>query len=223
MIWTKYHIELALQEKADLQEADLQGANLQKANLQRADLQWANLQGVDLQGADLQGADLQGANLQWANLQGANLQWANLQGANLQGANLQWADLQEADLQWANLKWANLGANLQEAKLPDFQLVPEQGSFIAFKKLADDTIATIKIPTDAKRTSSLVGRKCRAEYVKVLKLSKGKKQFGIRDYNTVYEVGKITKADKWDDDIRLECTHGIHFFMTRKEAEEFSI
>jgi hypothetical protein len=38
---------------------------------------------------------------------------------------------------------------------------------------------------------------------------------------TRYIVGKETWADAWNDDPRIECTSGIHFFMTRKEAEEY--
>jgi hypothetical protein len=72
------------------------------------------------------------------------------------------------------------------------------------------------IPAKAKRTSSLIGRKCRAEFVKVLDGD----GVGIFD-GTVYKKGVIVKADKYSDDIREECTSGIHFFMTKKEAEDY--
>ena len=72
------------------------------------------------------------------------------------------------------------------------------------------------MPSGAKRTSSLVGRKCRAEYVKVLEGS------GISRRGGEYKEGKLVYPDSYDDDIRVECTHGIHFFMTREEAEEWS-
>jgi len=36
-----------------------------------------------------------------------------------------------------------------------------------------------------------------------------------------YEKGKVIVPDKYCDDIRIECSNGIHFFMTRKEAVEF--
>jgi len=165
----------------------------------------------------LSGADLYGANLYGANLYGASLYGANLYGADLYGANLYGADLR--------------GASLHGATLPHFTITPEQGAFIAFKKLLDNTIATLEIPAKAKRTSSLVGRKCRAEYVRTLKLerrnAKGKwvslrvGTDAVGTHDTKYRVGKITRPDKYDDDIRLECTHGIHFFMTRREAEEY--
>jgi len=183
---------------------------------QRADLRGANLQGADLRGANLQRADLRGANLQGANLQGADLQGADLRDAYLRDADLQGADLRGAYLRDADLQ----GADLQGADLPHFQICPETGSFDAWKKVTNTTGGTvikIRIPAKAKRTSSLTGRKCRAEFVKVLK-GKGN---GKYDGTTVYTEGETVKADSFDPDIRIECTHGIHFFMTKKEAEEY--
>ena len=165
-------------------------------------------QRADLQGADLWGADLQGADLQRADLQGAYLRGAYLRGAYLQGADLRGADLRGAE------------------GIPDFMNCPEEGSFIAWKQGINKCIIKIEIPAKAKRTSCLISRKCRAEYIKTLRIwdSEGKsieKCVGSHDRNTVYEVGKITKPDKYCDDIRIDCSHGIHFFITKKEAEEW--
>jgi hypothetical protein len=145
-------------------------------------------------------------------------------GANLVGANLVDADLLDADLRGANLVGANLvgadlgGADLENAKLPNFQLPPEKGSFIAYKKV-DTGVIEILIPEDAKRTSSLVSRKCRASHVMVLEGS------GFSPTHTEkkleYKEGEVVYADAFNDDIRVDCTSGIHFFMTKKEAEEW--
>jgi hypothetical protein len=126
--------------------------------------------------------------------------------------------LQGADLQ---------GADLQGADLPHFQICPEIGSFVAFKKLKHDDstteIATLLIPDGARRTSSLVGRKCRAERVRVLK-GNGHSPTAGQDITAgdilEYREGDLVKADSFDDDIRVECSHGIHFYMTWREAEE---
>ena len=166
--------------------------------------------GADLRDANLRGADLQGANLQGANLRGAYLLSADLRGANLRGANLRDAYLRDAYLQRANL----LSADLRGAKLPHFQICPEEGSFVAYKKV-DTGVIKLEIPSKAKRTSSLIGRKCRAEYVRVLEGS------GRSGRGGDYKEGEIVYPDSYDDDIRVECTNGIHFFMTRKEAEEY--
>jgi hypothetical protein len=148
--------------------------------------------------ADLSGAYLSGANLFVANLSRANLSGADLFGANLSGANLSRADLFRANL-------------------PYYQICPEEGSFIGWKKLREGVVAQLLIPEGAKRTSSLVGRKCRAEFVVVLEGEGVSKHDG----STKYCQGATVIPDKYDDDIRVECTHGIHFFVTRKEAEEY--
>lgn len=174
--------------------------------------------GANLKEASLKWADLKGANLEKANLKGADLEKADLEGADLKGANLREANLEKAYLERAYLWGALLsGAELKGANLPHFQICPQEGSFIAYKKISSGVI-TIEIPAEARRTSSLVGRKCRAEYVKVIEGLSGYDKWSgkIR-----YEVNKMVYPDAYDDDIRLECTHGIHFFMTKEEASKW--
>ena len=150
----------------------------------------------------------------------ADLREADLRGADLTGANLRGADLREANLRGANLRGANLtGANLTGANLPNFQICPEEGDFIGWKKLQGNIVAKLLIPAEAKRTSTLVGRKCRAEFVKVLELSKSTTD--MHSGRTLYFQGEMVYPDKYDDDIRIECTNGIHFFITKREAEEY--
>jgi len=232
---------------ANLGDADLRGANLRGANLRGANLRGANLRGANLGDADLRGANLRGANLGDADLRGANLGDADLRGANLRGANLRGANLGDADLRGANLGDANLGdADLRGANLGDadlrganlggadlrgadlrgvknfaFQIIPEEGSFIGWKKLQGGVIAKLEIPADAKRNSTPVGRKNRAEYVRVLELFGAEEAVSQHDGKTVYRVGEIVRPDSYNDDIRLECTNGIHFFITRAESEAY--
>jgi hypothetical protein len=204
-------LEIDLLKNKDLTRTNLSGANLSGANLSGA-----NLSGANLSGADLSWANLSGANLSGANLSGANLSGADLTRANLTGANLSRADLTGADLTRANLTRANLyEANLTGAKLPNFLILPD-GDLIVWKKLSNGTICKLKILADVKRINSLVGRKCRAERAIVLE-GEGT---GIYNKDFKYEPGKEVIADSFDDDIRIECSHGIHFFITRKEAEE---
>jgi hypothetical protein len=183
----------------------------------RANLRGANLRGADLTDADLRGADLRGAFLTRADLRGANLTGAFLTRAALRGANLTGAFLTRADLR---------GANLTGASLPHFQLCPQEGAFVAYKALADKSVAKLLIPDTAARTSSLVGRKCRAEFVEVLEII-GKdgnpvpQAAGRYDPQLIYVTGQTVHPDSYDPDVRLECTHGIHFFMTREEAKEY--
>ena len=204
--------------------ADLRGANLREADLRWADLRWTNLRGADLRWADLRGADLSRANLRGANLRGANLRGADLSRADLYGANLRGANLREANLFGADLSRADLrGAKLESTKgLPPI-VCPEKGSFIAYKRLRDNRIATLEIPEDAKRSSATTN-KCRCDKAKVLSITSldGTQEFdsGVSKYDSefIYKVGEEVKVSDFNPDRWAECATGIHFFMTRQEA-----
>ena len=191
---------------------------------QRADLRSANLSGANLSGADLRSADLRSANLSGADLRSANLRSANLSGANLSGADLRSADLRSANLSGADLRSANLrSANLSGADLPHFG-IPE-GDLVVWKKLKEG-VCRLRVPHRAKRTASLIGRKCRAEFAVVEAIfdTNGNpidQGVSRHDWMTTYRVGEEVWPDGFDPDIRIECTSGIHFFLTRREAEEW--
>ena len=150
-------------------------------------------------------ADLSDSNLRYSDMRGSNLRGSNLRGSILRGSNLSDSDL-------------------RGSILPAFLIVPQQGSFIAWKK-ASGVVVKLEIPADAKRCNSLVGRKCRAEFVRVLAIdgdtTPGKSVNGSHNHSIIYTVGGITRPDKYDDDIRVECTNGIHFFITYEEAKEY--
>ena len=180
-----------------------------------------NLRGADLRGANLEGANLRGANLYGANLEGAYLRGAYLTGANLEGANLMRANLRGADLYGANLTEADLyGAKFDEKYMISLTSITPEGVLTGWKKCRNNIIVKLQIPAKAKR-SNATGRKCRAEYVKVLEVYGD--EVGISQHNnaTGYHKGKIVKCDKWDDNRWEECSGGIHFFITREEAERY--
>jgi hypothetical protein len=97
---------------------------------------------------------------------------------------------------------------------------PKAGEFEAWKKCEGGTIVKILIPADARR-SSAEGNKCRAEFVDVLEIFGAKTAISKHDGVTLYEVGKRMKCHKWDSCRWNECSGGIHFFMTRAEAEAY--
>ena len=206
--------------------ADLFGAYLSRANLSRADLSGADLSGADLFGADLFGAYLSRANLSRADLSGANLSRSDLSRANLSGANLSGADLSGADLSGANLFGADLSrANLSRAKIDDItatrlSILPDCGDVIGWKKCRGDVIVKLLIKDDTPR-SNATGRKCRAERATVLEVIGA--EFGISKYDPKFEyiVGSEVVCHEWDANRWNECGGGIHFFITRIEAENY--
>jgi hypothetical protein len=156
-----------------------------------------------------------------ADLSDAILKSTNLRGADLRGANLRGADLSFVDLRGANLK----DASLSLADLPNFQIAPEKGSFIAWKAVKG-AILELLVPAWAYRTTSLTSRKIRVSQAKVVRAYpeqgyESQTFAGLFATEFRYTVGEYATADRFNDDIREECTHGIHCFITRKEAEEW--
>ena len=221
---------------AILSGAILRSANLSDANLSDADLRSANLSDAILSDAILSGAILRSAILSGAILSGAILRSAILRGANLRGANLSDADLSDADLRSANLSDADLSdadlrsANLSDAKnIPDYvvavtNILPE-GDVIGWKKLANGDIGKLLIRKDTPR-SNATGRKCRTQAADVLmvydkdgnEIAEG---VSMRDSKFVYRVGETVSVPDFDPDRWNECSTGIHFFITRFEAEQY--
>ena len=180
---------------ANLIGADLSRAYLSRADLSRADLSRAYLSRADLSGADLSRADLSGADLSRANLIGADLSGAYLSGANLSRAN---------------------GAELALAMASH---LPE-GPFIGWKMCKGGIIVKLRIPGAAKRSHG-ASRKCRAEFADVLEVFGAEVGISQHDGKTEYRPGKRVRCDNWDDDRWNECSGGIHFFITRIEAENY--
>ena len=192
-------------EEAVKNRANLYGANLDRANLYRANLDGANLNGANLDGANLNGANLYGANLYRASLDRASLYGANLNGANLDGANLD-------------------GASLKRVSTLN-SILPE-GGLIVWKKLANNLIAKLLIPAKAKRVNAIGSRKCRFEFALVIAIYDGKKKvkegYGTYSSEFIYRVGETVYPDSFNPSPLVECSNGIHAFITKLEAIEYN-
>ena len=128
----------------------------------------------------------------------ANLAGAYLAGAYLAGANL--AGAKEADLSIARTRI-----------LPD-------GDLVGWKKCNSGVIVKLRIPEDAKRSHAF-GRKCRAEFADVLEVIGAEVGISQHDGKTQYIAGKRVKPDSFCEKWQNECSNGIHFYITRLEAE----
>ena len=178
---------------------------------------------------DCEGWENMSAYLSGAYLSGANLRIADLRNAEVNGADLSGADLSGANLSGANLNGADLRNVKYNERTAFFALVcPEEGDFIAWKKVGE-VIVKLRIPSEAKRSSATT-RKCRCEYAEVLELQSldgtpyNDDKVVNNDYvETIYKVGEIVHSDSWDNDRWNECSHGIHFFITRDEAVRYNL
>jgi len=127
-----------------------------------------------------------------------------------------------------NLRSADLRSakNMSPSMVATFQFIPPTGAFIAWKKGASGEIVKLLIPANAKRSHG-TERKCRASRAKVLAIynEKGiniKQCVSYHDPDFKYIVGKIVIPDSFSEDRWKTCEPGIHFFITREEAEDFT-
>ena len=148
-----------------------------------------------------------GLAVKWALKNKANLSRADLCGANLYGADLSRADL--------------CGAKNSDLVIAQTRILSD-GDIIGWKKCYDDVIVKLRIPEAAKRSHAF-GRKCRAEYADVVEVIGADVGVGSYDKKTEYRVGQRVVPDSWDENWQEECSHGIHFFITRQEAENYSV
>lgn len=123
---------------------------------------------------------------------------------------------------------------------------PEKGEFIGYKKIIVEYlgsgkikygIAKLRIPGTAQRSSAF-GSKCRCSvaFVEEITSIDNNKSYtsGVspRSYIPMfdefsqngkleYTIGEYLEPDSFDPNPWNECSNGIHFFMTREEAENY--
>lgn len=201
----------------DLRYTDLSNANLCNADLSSADLSFANLRRADLSSANLTDTDLSDATLCLADLENAILTRAILKGADLREANLVEADLHDADLACSNLSCAKVS----DAERYRFGIVLKK-SIIGWKECRGHKIVKLRIPKGS-IVFSINGIKCRCNKAKVISINDGSEEYAIsfQDKNFIYVPNKTLEIADFDLRYNVECSTGIHFYKTRKEAEEY--
>jgi hypothetical protein len=138
--------------------------------------------------------------------------FADLYGADLYGANLHGADLRYANLHGAKEVPKNTVAVIQ--------VLPDEGDVVGWKKCIGGVIVKLLVRSDTPRSSATT-RKCRAKFVEVLEVIGGTTGTSKHDRTTTYTKGDTVTCDNWCDDRWNECAGGIHFFITRQEAEDY--
>ena len=100
---TRYALEKAVKDDADLSGSDLRGSDLSGSNLS-----YSNLRGSDLSGSNLSYSNLRGSDLSGSDLSYSDLSYSNLSGSDLSGSNLRGSDLGGSNLRGSNLSGAKL-------------------------------------------------------------------------------------------------------------------
>jgi hypothetical protein len=92
------------------------------------------------------------------------------------------------------------------------------GDIVGWKKCLNNVIVKLLIPANARR-SNATGRKCRAEFADVLEVIGAEVAKSLYCNSFEYVKGKRVVCDQWEHDRWTECGGGIHFYITREEAE----
>lgn len=232
-----------------------------KKNNERVYMWNVDLCGECLDDLDLMGAVIGNSNLSHTSLEGTNLAFAVIYDSDFNAAKISYARMDEAQITQVDFSNAEIrsssfyGATLDRVNFDGAFIsssvgflnmrCPEEGSFIAWKKVWHDDayeftsatlcsenahflVAKLLIPEDALRSSATTN-KCRASKAVVLELqnldgtpSNLTKAHAFYDLEFVYEVGKTVEVKDFDTYRWKECAAGIHFFVTRNEAVNHS-
>lgn len=235
----------AILEDVDLSYVNLSHVNLRYAildnvNLENADLHKSDLTFTTIRNSDFTHADLNHARLDQAKIYNCTFYRARFYSAQLYqtyfdntilcGAEFCRADLSRATLNNTNIDQAYLEACIlykthmdnATGSLIEYRrgkILTE--SIIGYKKCQNDVIVTLEIPKDA-IVFSISGTKCRTNKAKVIAIDGADRAFSNFCRMTYY-VGDEFNIKDFNCEYNRECANGIHFFMTREEAEAYDL
>ena len=150
----------------------------------------------------------------------ADLTDADLSGANLSGANLSYANLSGANLRCVDLTCANLTNTILDKKEQCRRGITLTEPIIGYKKSNEGKIITLEIPIGAK-IFSINNSKKRTNKANVIDMQGETELCSMHYTDFKYHVGDEIEIKDFDENYNVECGAGIHFFLTRKEAEKF--
>ena len=232
--------------KANLDGAQMSQVKMIGAELEQCSMRWvvmrnavvwdSNFKGANLHAAIMTASELCDCSFDGAHLDRADMYCANLDNVVFTGASLRYARLHCTDLSYfADFTDADVtGVDLAECHLNEemfhgaigfhpYMRCPEEGAFIAWKKCRENRIVKLLIPEDAERTGASVYN-CRASKVKVLDIWNQDNEpcdeatsYSYDDF--VYRKGEMVHTWEAFDGQLLTNGGGIHFFLTRTEAE----
>ena len=210
--------------QADLRDADLHDTNLRYADLSYADMSGADMREADMTDANMVEANLHDAIMSYATMSGANMIYADLSYANVCGADLSDANMSGTNMSGANMRGANMrGANLCGANMCDADRLRKgiklSEPIIGWKKCQNKVLVKLEIPRGA-IVFSINNNECRTDKAKVLEIIGGDRAYSKHKFFSYY-VGDIIEVFNFNCEYNVECAEGIHFFRTRKEAEDY--
>ena len=239
------NLSLANFDYAKIQYTNFKGANISLAKLKNTLFNKTILRNANLEYSYCFSTDFAECILENANLDHTTCFGANFRDANFKNISINDVDFRRAYLD--NITNFNNADGIINIPIT----CPTEGAFIAWKivneyatvevtnsgytkKIQNSYLVKLQIPASAKRSSS-TSRKCRASKAKVLGIYDldGKRlkldhivnivEVDDKEVELDYIVGQMVYPDSFDDNRWNQCSHGIHFFLSRQEAIDYSI
>lgn len=229
---SKKEIEEALKnrapgEKISFSECEIWNMDLTNAELSDADFTLSSFQNTKLDGANFENSSVENALFDGCSMKNANFKHANMKTGSFRYCDMRNCNIEDADLFGAVLEYAKLDGIISNEGTKWFRLhCPERGAFLGYKKCVNNRLVQLLIPADAKRTSATLPS-CRCNKAKVLTIKSFDYQdnydeaWSLVDENFVYKKGEWVEVKDFNEDRWMDSTTGIHFWMTRKEAQDY--
>ena len=229
----------------DLRKIDLNNVNLEEANLSEANLSQSLIRSSNFRAANLSSAGFKNSNIFGTSFFAAILQYTDFSNSRVIDSELAYANLVRAkltDVVFHGTKFENAnffradisGSYFESADLNDADIEKAIGNLLEYRKgkilkepingykKIDGDMIILEIPAGAV-VFSINGNICRTNKAKVTDI--------IADYpndNTYYDsnaieysIDKVINVENFDLIYNAGSTTGIHFFMTREEAEDY--
>lgn len=227
-------------DNAFMYECELSKSSAENTSFKDAVIKDAILKGVKFKYNVFWGTSFLGSNLEYSDLSCSVFKFVDLRRCNLERSDMTTSDFMDTNFTRANLKDAKLnGCNFyavcdldkSEGKNNYIEGKVLTDNIIGYKKCRNDIIVTLEIPRGA-IVFSINGTKCRTNKVKVIAIDGADRAYSKRSiyskhsitncYMSYYVGDEITIYD-FDCKYNEECSEGIHFFLTREEAEAYEI
>lgn len=240
-----YHIDLRDKDlrKVDLSHLDLSGRDLRRADLREADLRGAKLTGANLSCANLACANLEGTILEFANLAEARLSNAKrknlefIRGKILDDPIVAYKYVKKDVVVKVSLgldlceNWARVSVPMIiKLKIPKDSIVfCINGGKCRTNKVEvlellkyDPSMVDIAYPMFMQRFAnekSIWGSE--AFKVEIIDYLDDDPAYSSYNHDFKYRLGQKKKVENFDLQYNIECSTGIHFFMSKEEVMDY--
>ena len=226
-------------DNAFMYNCDLSKSIAENTSFKSAIIEYAILKGVNFRcnvflETSFEGSILEYSELKYSAFRFVNLKDCSLKRSDMTASNFMNTDFARAFMKDAILVNCNFYSNYNLDKIVGKNNNYIEGkvltdNIIGYKKCMDYTIVTLEIPRGA-IVFSIDGTKCRTNKAKVIAIDGADRAYSkhstYSEHNRTYGhmsyyVGDEITVYNFDCKYNEECSRGIHFFLTREEAEDY--